>query len=212
VIVPPAPGNFSAFGSLISDLRRDYVRTRLTPTRHGEFAEVGRLFAELEEEARGELAVEGVSPDRISMIRVLGMRYVGQSWELMVRVPDGLDSMAALETQFRQAHERRYGHASDGAAEIVNFRLAAIGAVPKPSPSRWTVTGSLAAARREERSVHFGGVAETVPVYERARLPGGDAVLGPALIEEMGATTVIPPGWVATMGSWGELELARRSL
>jgi N-methylhydantoinase A len=120
--------------------------------------------------------------------------------------------MAALETQFRQAHERRYGHASDGAAEIVNFRLAAIGAVPKPSPARWTVAGSLAAARREERSVYFGGVAERVPVYERGRLPGGQAVPGPALIEEMGATTVIPPGWAATMGPWGELELARRSL
>jgi N-methylhydantoinase A len=212
VIVPPAPGNFSAFGSLISDLRRDYVRTRLTPTRHGEFAEVDHMFAELEEEARAELAVEGVSPDRISMIRFLGMRYVGQSWELMVRVPDGLDSMAALEAQFRQAHERRYGHASDGAAEIVNFRLAAIGAVPKPLPARWTVAGPLAAARREERSVHFGGVAETVPVYERARLPGREAVRGPALIEEMGATTVIPPGWAATMGPWGELKLARRSL
>jgi N-methylhydantoinase A len=60
--------------------------------------------------------------------------------------------------------------------------------------------------------VHFGGVAEIVPVYERSRLPGGAAVLGPALIEEMGATTVIPPGWAATMGPWGELELARRSL
>ena len=212
VIVPPAPGNFSAFGSLISDLRHDFVRTRLTQTRQGEFSEVVRMFTELEREARAELTAEGVPPDRISMIRFLGMRYVGQSWELIVRVPEGLDSMAALETEFRQAHERRYGHASDGAAEIVNFRLAAIGAVPKPLPARWTVTGSLATARREERSVHFGGVAERVPVYERGRLPGGEAVLGPALIEEMGATTVIPPGWAGTMGPWGELALARRSL
>ena len=115
-IVPPAPGNFSAFGSLISDLRRDYVRTRLTQTRQGEFAEVDRMFAELEGEARAELAAEGVSPDRISMIRFLGMRYVGQSWELIVRVPEGLDSMAALETPVPagaraalRARERRRG-------------------------------------------------------------------------------------------------------
>ena len=212
VVVPPAPGNFSAFGSLISDLRRDYVRTRLTPTRQGEFTEVTRLFAELEEEARTELVGEGVSPDRISMIRALGMRYVGQSWELIVRMPAGLDSMAALEAEFRQAHERRYGHASDGAAEIVNFRLTAIGAVPKPLPSRWSVAGTAPAARREERIVHFDGAPQRVPVYERLRLPGGEAVPGPALIEEMGATTVIPHGWAGTVGEWGELTLARRSL
>jgi N-methylhydantoinase A len=74
------------------------------------------------------------------------------------------------------------------------------------------VTGTLAAARREERFVHFGGVVEPVPVYERGRLPAGETVLGPALVEEMGTTTVIPPGWTGTVGSWGELTLARRSL
>jgi N-methylhydantoinase A len=212
VIVPPAPGNFSAFGSLISDLRRDYVRTRLTQTRQGELAEVERLFADLEGEARAELAAEGVAPEGISMVRALGMRYVGQSWELIVRLPQGLDSMAALETVFRQSHERRYGHASDGAVEIVNFRLTAIGAVPKPASPRWSVTGMLAAARREERAVHFDGAPRRVPVYERQRLPGGETVTGPALIEEMGATTVIPPGWAAAVGEWGELTLARRNL
>jgi N-methylhydantoinase A len=212
VIVPPAPGNFSAFGSLISDLRRDYVRTRLTPTHQAEFGEVESLFAELEREARAELAAEGVPPERISMVRALGMRYVGQSWELIVRAPQEVDSMAALETVFRQAHERRYGHASDGAIEIVNFRLTGIGEVPKPAPPRWSVTGMLAAARREERAVHFDGAPQPVPVYERERLPGGETVAGPALIEEMGATTVIPPGWAGTVGAWGELTLARRSL
>jgi N-methylhydantoinase A len=211
VIVPPAPGNFSAFGSLISDLRRDYVRTRLTQTRRGEFAEVDRTFAELEREARAELAAEGVSPERISTVRALGMRYVGQSWELIVRVPAGLGSVAALETEFRQAHERRYGHASDGPAEIVNFRLTATGAVPKPSPTRWAVKGTLAVARREERPVHFSGL-QRVPVYARERLPAGETVAGPALIEEMGATTVIPPGWDGIIGTWGELTLSRRSL
>jgi N-methylhydantoinase A len=212
VIVPPAPGNFSAFGALISDLRRDYVRTRLTQTHQGEFAEVEHLFAELERAARAELAAEGVAPERISMGRALGMRYVGQSWELIVRVPEGLDSMAGLEAKFHQAHERRYGHASDGAAEIVTFRLTAIGAVPKPAPSRWSVAGAVAAARRQERAVCFGGAAEWVPVYLRDRLPGGETIPGPALIEEMGATTVIPPGWAASVGPWGELTLARHSL
>jgi N-methylhydantoinase A len=212
VIVPPAPGNFSAFGSLISDLRRDYVRTRLIHTRRGTLAEVEHAFAELEREARADLGAEGIPPDRIAVVRALGMRYVGQSWELIVRVPADVESMAGLEAAFHQAHERRYGHASDGAAEIVNFRLAALGAVPKPSPAGWSVTGSLADAQRVERAVSFGGESVRVPVYARKRLPVGPAVLGPTVVEEMGATTVVPPGWTARVGSWGELVLTRRSV
>jgi N-methylhydantoinase A len=212
VVVPPAPGNFSAFGSLISDLRRDYVRTRLTHTRRARFEDVQAVFADLEREARADLGAEGIAPAEITCARMLGMRYVGQSWELLVRVPPDADSLAALERAFSQAHERRYGHAGDGPAEIVNFRLAATGAVPKPAPPRWTVGGAVAEARRHERAVYFGGTALTVPVYERARLPGSAPVAGPCVVQEMGATTVVPPGWTATVGAWGELRLSRSSL
>jgi N-methylhydantoinase A len=212
VIVPSAPGNFSAFGSLISDLRRDYVRTRLTHTRRGTLAEVEHVFTELQHQARADLVAEGIPPERISVVRTLGMRYVGQSWELVVRMPAGADSMAGLEAAFYVAHERRYGHASDGAAEIVNFRLAAIGAVAKPEPPRWALTGPLAASRRVERSVVFGGVRVPTAVYRRDGLPGDVAFSGPAIVEEMGATTVVPPGWGARVGTWGELVLTRRSV
>ena len=212
VIVPVAPGNFSALGSLISDLRRDYVRTRLTPTGGGTFAELERVFVELEREAATDLGAAGVPAERVAFVRTLGMRYVGQSWELLVRVPAGADSMGGVEAAFRQAHERRYGHASDGATEIVNFRLAALGTVPRPSPARWAVEGSLAGAQRAERAVHLGGAPGPVPVYARDRLPGGVVVPGPALVDEMGATTVIPPDWAATVGTWGELRLTRRSV
>ena len=212
VMVPPAPGNFSALGSLISDLRRDYVRTRLTATRAGDWADAERAFAALEEEARRELVGEGIPPARIALVRSLGMRYVGQSWELLVRVPDGARSMDVVETAFHTAHERRYGHASPGPAEIVNFRLTAIGAVPKAAPRRWTITGALDQARQAERVVSFDGAASSVPVYDRGRLPAGVAVTGPAVVEEMGATTIIPPGWTGAVGEWGELVLERRSL
>jgi N-methylhydantoinase A len=212
VIVPPAPGNFSAFGALISDLRRDYVRTRLVHTRQGAFTEVTGVFAELEREACADLAAEGIAPEDITIVRTLGMRYVGQSWELLVRVPEDADTMTALEAAFRRAHERRYGHAHEGPVEIVNFRLAAAGAVPKPVLARWTLTGSLGLAQRAERLVHFGGESLRVPVYARPRLPGGVPLPGPAIVEEMGATTVVPPGWEARLGTWGELILQRRSL
>ncbi len=212
VVVPWAPGNFSAFGSLISDLRRDYVRTRLLNTRRASFAEVEETFAGLACDAGAALAREGIPPERVSMLRALGMRYVGQSWELLVRVPDGADSMAALEEAFHRTHERRYGHRNQGAVEIVNFRLTGVGAIPKPSLPRPPAGGSLVAARRTERAVYFDGAFGATPVYARDRMPEGVPLAGPAIVEEMGATTVVPPRWTGTVGAWGELVLQRRGL
>jgi N-methylhydantoinase A len=212
VLVPTAPGNFSAFGSLISDLRRDYVRTRLTRTQSAQFADVEAAFGELEREARSQLATEGIAADRISTIRMLGMRYVGQSWELIVRMPEVAASMSDVEEAFRRAHERRYGHSGPGAIEIVNFRLTAVGAVPKPTLPRWTVGGTVDGARRLVRRLHFGGDWVESPVYRRSALPLGARFAGPAIVEEMGATTVVPPGWSGRVGELGELVLERRSL
>ena len=120
--------------------------------------------------------------------------------------------MRALEAAFQRGHERRYGHARDAAAEIVNVRLAAAGAVAKPTLPRWAVTGTSAQAQRAERDAYFGGEVTRTRVYARDRLPGGVPVPGPAIVEEMGATTVVPPAWAATVGTWGELTLERRSL
>src|SRR5262249_18883309 len=148
VVIPWAPGNFSAFGSLIGDVRRDYVQTRLLPTRGIAFRDVAAVFSALEREATDALTDEGIAAERITTRRPLGMRYVGQAWELLVRVPDDIDSIETLEQAFHQSHERRYGHRNDGAVEIVNFRLTALGTIPKPALPRPRTTGSLAEARR----------------------------------------------------------------
>jgi N-methylhydantoinase A len=212
VVVPWAPGNFSAFGSLIGDVRRDSVQTRLLATRAAAFGDVVDVFATLEQEAATALAAEGIAPDRVSMLRTLGMRYAGQSWELLVRVPEEADSMKALEEAFHRGHERRYGHRNDGAVEIVNFRLTAVGGTPKPSLPRPPDGDSVVEARRTERPVYFDGTFVTSPVYERDRLARGACLTGPAIVEEMGATTVVPPLWSATVGTRGELILERGGL
>ncbi len=212
IVVPWAPGNFSALGSLISDVRRDYVQTRLLATRGTTFADIATTFTALEREAAAALTAEGIGAERIAMRRTLGMRYVGQAWELLVRVPDEVDAMDALEEAFHRSHERRYGHRNDGAVEIVNFRLTAVGATPKPSLPRPRSVGSVAEACRTERPVYFDGGFVTSPVYEREGLARGARLSGPAIVEEMGATTVIPPAWSATVGDWGELVLERRRL
>jgi N-methylhydantoinase A len=212
VLVPTAPGNFSAFGSLISDLRHDHVRTRLVSTRRGNFAEVQAIFGELEAEARATLGREGIAAGAIQLGRALGMRYVGQSWELLVRVPDGADSMAVLEEAFHGAHERRYGHASGGPTEIVNFRITGVGVIPKPALPRWMAGGRVEQARRGQRDVYFEGSFGAVPVYVRDRLPGGGRFAGPAIVEEMGSTTVVPPRWAGVVGDHGEIVLSRSGI
>jgi N-methylhydantoinase A len=212
VIVPPGPGNFSALGALISDLRHDHVRTRLLDLRRTSLDEVLAIFGEMEREARARLAAEGIAPDDMLLRRALGMRYVGQSWELDVRVPDRLESLAALEALFHQAHERRYAFRHDGDAQIATFRLTAIGRVPKPALPALGPDGTLDGARAEVREVYFDGAWLPVPVYERGRLPAGARFEGPALVEEMGAVTVVPPGWQGAAGGLGELTLGRSSL
>jgi N-methylhydantoinase A len=212
VVVPWAPGNFSAFGSLISDLRRDFVQTRLLGTRSASVADVVEGFAALEGEAAAALAGEGMLREDVSMLRTLGMRYLGQSWELLVRVPEGAPAMAVVEEEFHRAHERRYGHRNPSPVEIVNFRLTAVRATPKPALPRPREAGSLAAARRAERPVYFDGAWMTTPIYERELLPRGAIFVGPAVVEEMGATSVVPPAWTGTVGASGELVLERRSL
>jgi N-methylhydantoinase A len=87
-----------------------------------------------------------------------------------------------------------------------------VGAVPKPALPSWTVAGTVEGARRVVRPVHFGGEWIESPVYRREALPLAARFGGPAIVEEMGATTVVPPGWAGRVGELGQLVLERRSL
>jgi N-methylhydantoinase A len=211
VLVPPSPGNCSALGLLVADARHDYVRTRVWRTLQLDAAALAAVLAELEATARAQLAADGVPPERVRLRRALGMRYVGQSFEVEVPLPDdGLPSAPALEQAFYAAHAARYGHSRVAESEIVNVRLAALGVRDKPALARPPAGGTLDAARRAARSVVFDGQAHDTPVYDRARLPVAARLAGPAIVEELGATTVIPPDWSAAVDPFGNLILERR--
>ena len=198
VIVPPLPGNFSAFGLLVADVRHDYVRTRLTATADLDFAELTRTFAELREEALGRLAADGFEARRTRCAARLDMRYVGQAFELSVPFDDSFTSIGDVERAFHRAHEARYSHAVEDPVEIVSFRLSAYGIVPKPRrPGREAGRGAPDTARIGARDVAFDGAFAATPVYARERLVTEAAVAGPALVEEPGTTTVVPPGFRA---------------
>ena len=210
VLVPTGPGNFAALGSLISDVKQDFVKTRtLLPRRLASFAEIAGEFERLEEEARRSLEAEGVAPEDFSSRRALGMRYLGQSWEVDVDVPPGMAAVDALEAAFHDTHERRFGHRNDGETEVVSFRLTGIGRGSKPAFGAWKVAGDLARARLETRAVFFGGRFFDTPVLERGRLPAGASDAGPAIVEEEGSTTVVPPEWRFRVLDSGDLLMER---
>ncbi len=210
VVVPPMPGNFSAFGLLVADARQDVVRTRVMATAELPFAELRHWLDEMAAEARGRLVKDGFEADAIRTEASLDMRYVGQAFELSVAFDERFASMEDVERAFYAAHERRYAHATADPAEIVSLRVSAYGSVPKPRPHRLPPAGGpTTAARTEVRPVYFDGTALPTDVYARDRLPAGQPLPGPALIEESGTTTVVPPGFRALVDDWGHLLLER---
>jgi len=209
VVVPPMPGNFSAFGLLVADVRHDEVRTRVTRTAELELAELQRLFGELTARARARLAEDGFAPAAMRVQASLDMRYVGQAFELSVPFDAGLAAMKDVDRAFYAAHEARYAHATADPVEIVSLRVSAYGVGAKPALPRARKDGSVPAARLGERAVLFDAVPTATAVYARDRLPSGAALEGPALIEEAGTTTVVPPGFRAGVDAHANLILER---
>jgi N-methylhydantoinase A len=210
VLVPRHPGNFSALGLLASDIKHDDVRTRVGPLRE-RWALLPDLFADMEHGARRQLQLEGFAADRQRMRRSLDLRYRSQAFELNLDLGD--EALAVVEAAFHARHQAMYGHADPTAPiELVNARLSAYGVVAKPAAARHE--GGVAAldeALVERRPVRFHGAAYACPVWERERLPADAELRGPAIVEEFGATTVVPPGWRGTLDAYGNLRLERAS-
>ncbi|MGH6921692.1 MAG: hydantoinase/oxoprolinase family protein, partial [Geminicoccaceae bacterium] len=127
VVVPPMPGNFAAFGLLVADVRHDYVRTHAVPAAALPFEELRRIIDEMRADGRRALAADGFALAAMRFEARLDMRYIGQSFELSVELPEAAASMADVEDAFRRAYEKRYAYAVSDPAEVVNFRVAAYG-------------------------------------------------------------------------------------
>lgn len=220
VLVPIGPGNFAAFGALISDIRFDYTRTRTMQLDDMAAREIAATFSSMESEARDHLRAEGLPDAEVEIGRALGMRYLGQSWELVVDLPSVPADAASQEVgknisvehileAFADVHDRRFGHRSGGNVEIVSFRVAAVGRLTKPRLPQLQMATSLGRKSIAMRSVYFGGGFVECSVHARDDLGPGNIVVGPAVIEESGSTTIVPPGWTARPISHGELLMER---
>ncbi|CAN5897804.1 hydantoinase/oxoprolinase family protein [soil metagenome] len=210
VIVPPMPGNFSAFGLLVADVRRDFVRTRVATVDALSPADIRAMLSDLLEDGERELQAAGFPADRRRFVATLDMRYSGQSFELSVPVETDLVDMATIVKAFEAVYELRYGGTTTAPVEIVSYRLAAWGLSDKPALPMVDAAGrSMAAAVLSTRPVVFGGVVHSVSILDREQLPPGEAVAGPAIIEEAGSSTVVPPDWSVTLDGIGCLVLHR---
>jgi N-methylhydantoinase A len=212
VIIPYAPGHFSALGMLMADLRRDTVQTLFARMDDLEMFVLEDEFRKLEAQGRHALEESGIPTDRIVFERAADMRYVGQEHAVAVRMPANVGdetARAEVKRRFDDAHELRYSHsAPEESADIVSLRVSAIGRLGKPEfpkipPGEATPPAS---ARRGERLVIFeGSGALEAPVYDRTKLLHGNVISGPAIIEEIASTTVVEPGDTVTVNEHGHL-------
>jgi N-methylhydantoinase A/oxoprolinase/acetone carboxylase beta subunit len=212
VLVPEAPGVLAAFGLLAAAIEHHHARTLQARTDVADLDAVNRCLAELDAAGRGRMREEGVAADQVRVAYAADMRYVGQAYELEVPIatPVTRERMPDILATFHAVHERVYGYArTQQPVEFVNFRAVHTFSLPRPvvTPAART-TGTLADARLGERRVYFGSFMPTA-IYERARLPLGARLTGPAIVEQSDTTTVIPPGVTALVDDAGNLRLRR---
>jgi N-methylhydantoinase A len=205
VIIPVAPGHFSAFGMMMSDAMQDYLLTALTASEEGSRDRVASIFGDLESQATEFFQTAGYAQDQIELVRSLDMRYNGQEHTVRVRVPDGELEFTQLNERFHAAHEKAYTFRLPSGVEIVNYHVAAVVPTAKPALAELEA-GSGTPRLKDTRRVDFDvwGRLDSA-VFERADLYPGCAFHGPAIIEEPAASTVVPPGVTGTVDSIGNI-------
>ena len=215
IIIPPAPGTLCARGILLSDLSFDFVRSLLVIAEVDGWEAVMNNFEVLKEQANKLFINDEVILSARSFKYYLEARYMGQSYELRIPLPGQLKSNSLVEfiAAFHVEHKKEFGYELvERPIEIVNCRLEAVGKTSKPISEKATQNKTEPEVK-ETREVYFGsafGWKET-PVYERAGLSHWAKVIGPAVIEEMSSTTILPPNYEATVDNRANLILVESS-
>ena len=204
VIVPPNPGVTSALGCLLVDVRHDLSQTYLALAAEADPADIEARFAEMEAEAKRRLVKEGVAEADMVLQRTIDMMYQGQWRSLQVPVAAPFTSVPDAVNAFHADHDREYAFRRDDTpVELFRLNLAAIGTVAKAELMSHAANGAKAVAETS-RMVDFDeveGAVET-PIYSHEGLPAGVTIEGPAIVEQLDSTTVIPPGVRAEVDEW----------
>ncbi|WP_373895762.1 hydantoinase/oxoprolinase family protein [Virgibacillus sp. CBA3643] len=211
IIIPLASPVFSAWGMLMSDLRHDYIKTYIKRLEDLDLNEMMGQWNGIENEAFEQFENEGIKKDDIIFNRFADMRYSGQEHTVKVPVPEGNLSDSEIQLiieRFHELHEKNYTFKlEDTQTEIVNLHVTAFGKVKKPVLKKVERTTTLEDAKIETRDVYYEDPNRWIrtDVYERELLPVGQLVVGPAIIEEKSATTVIYAGQTLEVDDYGNL-------
>lgn len=218
VLIPVMPGVTSALGLLVADLRYDVSATVRGSLADPDLAALTATYQELERQALGQMARDGVDHGAVALTRSAEVRYARQSWELEVSVPPGVLDRTAIDlvrSDFHARHAQQYGYAMEHEELIlVNAQVSAIAALPKPPLGTADGThgsqASRAAAaatddRHGERPTWLAGRWERARIYDRGRLGPGAAIEGPAIVEQLDTTTFLGAGDTAVVDAFGNL-------
>jgi N-methylhydantoinase A len=209
LLIPREPGTLCARGMLLTDLSSDYVRSCFADADQASWRQVLALFDLMSAEGASWLDTENVKPVDRRFKRVLDARYRGQNFEVKVNC-DGLgpDDLAEVEQRFHEAHTQEYGYAiRHREIEFVSARVQAIGVVPKAPQAKVAGGPSLSGAATGEREMYVDALRgwRRSTVYDREKLPVGVSFSGPAIVNEMSATTLIFPDQKGVIDPWGNL-------
>lgn len=209
VVVPVNSSVFSAWGMLLTDLRRDYLQTHPLMISQQNSEEIAAIFKSLKDKATQDYQQDDVEQNNGLIFEYLtDLRYEGQ--EHTVKIPFPINNYGEIDIEeavnaFHQAYEKRYTYRLDAAVQLVNFHLVAKVEVPKPEVAKKERTGlALSETILHEREVDFDqhGIYNTI-VYDGLRLEPGMIFNGPAIIQEPSATLVISPGHKASVDEFG---------
>jgi N-methylhydantoinase A len=212
VVIPTEPGVFSAWGMLMTDLRRDYIRTLITRTDQVEPKRLNNIFSGLERQGLNEMVSEGVKKSEMAFQRFADMRYMGQEHTVKVSLPSGpitAEAMPDINERFHVLHEQTYTFRLDTPVELVNYHIIALGRVKKPEIRKLDGGMSdLKSAQKEIRRVNFDELGfHEATIYERDLLPVGTCLKGPVVVEEPASTTVVFPDQNVTRDEYGFLHI-----
>lgn len=210
VIVPPNPGVTSAVGCMLVDVQHDVTQMFFKDAASADPADIEAAFKTLEIEGRERLERDGVEAENMTFQRFVDMRYRGQWRSLAVPVSGQItsmdDALAIFHNEYEKAHNFRR---EDFPVEIYRLTVRAIGVTPKPSFPKIEIDKNAKAVPKGTRDVWFHGHPQAMPtnLYDRENLPAGVTINGPAIIDQLDSTTVIPPGDVAYIDEWLNIQI-----
>ena len=216
VLIPYAPGYFSAYGMLFSDLRYDYVRSVFRRLDSLSFDEIEEIYKGMEDEGRAAISASQIRPEELVFERAADMRYFGQEHAVTVDLPQenfARKDRNSIKAHFDEVHKIRYGtSAPKEPADIVSLRVTVLGRMRKPPRNEVPEGGNQPdeKALRTFKPVYFRSAGDYVstPVYRRDLLKNGNMFDGPALVEEHASTTVVQPGDSVKVDLYGNLQIS----